>query len=71
MWTGVLNFSGNLSGIVAALATGILIAKTGSYVPGFVVAVVVLLAGLPAYWWIIRDRPEPASQETLYAHENV
>jgi ACS family D-galactonate transporter-like MFS transporter len=71
MWTGVLNFSGNLSGIVAPLATGILIAKTGSYVPGFVVAVVVLLAGLPAYWWIIRDRTEPASQENLYAHENV
>ena len=33
--------------------------------------VVVLLAGLPAYWWIIKDRSEPASKETLYAHENV
>ena len=71
MWTGVLNFSGNLSGIVAPLATGILIAKTGSYVPGFVVAVVILLAGLPAYWWIVKDRKEPALQEGLYARENI
>jgi len=63
MWTGMLNFTGNLSGIAAPLATGILIARTGSYVPGFVVAVLVLLAGLPSYWWIIKDKTGPASRE--------
>lgn len=62
-WTGILNFSGNLSGIVAPLATGLLIARTGSYFPGFVVAVVVLLAGLPAYWWMVQDKAEPAAHE--------
>jgi MFS family permease len=59
MWTGTFNFCGNLSGIVAPLATGVLIARTGSFFPGFVVAVAVLLAGLPAYWWIVKDK-EPA-----------
>jgi MFS transporter, ACS family, D-galactonate transporter len=55
LWTGILNFAGNLSGIVAPVATGLLIARTGSYYPGFAVAVAVLIAGLPAYWWMVRE----------------
>jgi MFS transporter, ACS family, D-galactonate transporter len=58
LWTGILNFAGNLSGIVAPIATGLLIARTGSYYPGFAVAVTLLIAGLPAYWWIVRDKQE-------------
>lgn len=61
LWTGILNFAGNLSGIVAPVVTGLLIAHTGSYYPGFIVAVVVLIAGLPAYWWIVGDRAPTAS----------
>ncbi len=61
LWTGILNFAGNLSGIVAPVVTGLLIARTGSYYPGFIVAVVVLIAGLPAYWFIVRDRAPTAS----------
>ncbi len=53
LWTGILNFAGNLSGIIAPLTTGILIEKTGSYYPGFAVAVTVLIAGLPAYWLLV------------------
>ena len=60
MWAGILNFSGNLSGIMAPLVTGILITRTSSYVPGFVTAVVVLIAGLPAYWLIVGDLNGPA-----------
>jgi MFS family permease len=56
LWSGIQNFAGNLSGIVAPLATGLLIARTGSHYPGFVVAVVVLLTGIPIYWWGVRDR---------------
>ena len=56
LWSGMQNFSGNLSGIVAPLATGLLIARTGSHYPGFVVAVIVLLAGIPIYWWGVGDR---------------
>jgi nitrate/nitrite transporter NarK len=56
LWSGFHNFAGNLSGIVAPLATGLLIARTGSHYAGFVVAVIVLLAGIPIYWWGVRDR---------------
>lgn len=61
LWTGILNFAGNLSGIVAPVVTGLLIARTGSYYPGFLVAVAVLIAGLPAYWWVVGDRAPTAA----------
>jgi ACS family D-galactonate transporter-like MFS transporter len=54
--TGFLNLAGNLSGVIAPLATGFLIADTGSYFPAFVVGVVVLLSALPTYWWIVGSR---------------
>ncbi len=63
MWTGVLNFGGNLSGIAAPLVTGILISRTGSYYPGFVVAVVILIACLPAYWFIVGDAGAPSIED--------
>jgi nitrate/nitrite transporter NarK len=63
LWTGTLNFVGNLAGIMAPLAMGLLIASTGSYFPGLALAVAVLLAGLPAYWWIVTDRNIPRSPE--------
>jgi ACS family D-galactonate transporter-like MFS transporter len=56
MWMGFLNFAGNIPGVVAPIVTGLLIQRTGSYYPGFVVAVVVLLLGLPAYWWMVGER---------------
>jgi nitrate/nitrite transporter NarK len=47
---------GNISGIVAPLVTGILLKRTGSYYPGFVISVVILLAGVPVYWWLVKER---------------
>jgi MFS family permease len=55
IWTGFENFSGNLAGILAPLATGFLIARTGSYSPGFALAALVLVAGLLAYWFIVGE----------------
>jgi MFS family permease len=52
---GLMNFAGNIPGVAAPLVTGILIERTGSYYPGFVVAVVVLLSGLPFYWLVVED----------------
>jgi MFS family permease len=60
-WMGILNFAGNLSGIVAPIVTGLLIARTGSHYPGFVVAVVVLNLGLPAYWWMVQGKRAAAA----------
>lgn len=53
VWTGVENFAGNLAGIVAPFATGALIARTGSYTPGFALGPAVLVVGLAAYWLIV------------------
>ena len=55
VWTGVENFAGNLAGIVAPLAVGFLITSRGSYVPGFQLASIILLAGVLAYWFVVGE----------------
>jgi len=55
IWTGAENFAGNLAGIIAPLAVGLLIRRSGSYVPGFELASIVLLVGLPAYWFVVGE----------------
>jgi MFS transporter, ACS family, D-galactonate transporter len=55
LWTGFENFAGNLAGVLAPLLTGVLISRTGSYAPGFGLAVVVLLAGIFCYWFIVEN----------------
>jgi ACS family D-galactonate transporter-like MFS transporter len=52
---GLFNLAGNLSGVAAPLITGLIIAKTGSYFPAFIVAVAVLLAVLPPYWLMVKS----------------
>jgi MFS family permease len=54
-WMGLMNFAGNIPGVAAPIVTGLLIERTGSYYPGFVVAVAVLVLALPAYWWIVKE----------------
>jgi len=55
VWTGTQNFVGNIAGIIAPLATGLLISWTGSYSPAFFLAVIVLLSGLLSYWFIVGE----------------
>jgi len=62
VWTGFENFAGNIGGIIAPAATGLLIARTGSYLPGFALAAFVLLTGLLAYWFVVgKFEREPGS----------
>jgi MFS transporter, ACS family, D-galactonate transporter len=51
---GVFNLAGNISGVIAPVITGLIIAKTGSYFPAFVVAVTILLSVLPPYWLMVK-----------------
>lgn len=51
---GLFNFSGNVPGIIAPIVTGVLVQRTGSYYPAFVVAVAVLLSVTPFYWRLAR-----------------
>jgi len=53
LWTGFENFAGNVGGIIAPTATGLLIARTGSYLPGFALAAFVLVSGLAGYWLVV------------------
>jgi MFS transporter, ACS family, D-galactonate transporter len=55
VWTGWENFAGNVAGVVAPLATGWLISRTGSYAPGFALAAAILLSGLGSYWFIVGE----------------
>jgi MFS family permease len=64
VWMGILNFSGNLSGVVAPLVTGLVIQHTNSYYPSFVVAVSILLLALPVYWWVLVDNIGPSGKGT-------
>jgi MFS family permease len=66
LWTGIENFIGNLAGVIAPLATGILISRTGSYAPGFALAAIMLVAGLAAYWFIVGELKHP---ETVDLHD--
>ena len=49
LWTGVQNFVGNIGGVLAPAITGLLIARTQSYVAAFFVVAALLLVGIAAY----------------------
>ena len=60
LWTGIYNFVGNLAGILSPIITGVLISRTGSYTPPFVLAAVLIAVGPLAFWLIVREvKPEP------------
>ncbi len=54
-WSGMQNLAGNLGGILAPLLTGILISRTGSYVPGFLLAALLVVVGILPYWLILGE----------------
>lgn len=55
IWTGVQNFTGNLAGVIAPLAVGLLIKSSGSYVPGFTVGAIVLMVGILGYAMVVGE----------------
>jgi len=61
VWTGFENFAGNIGGVIAPLATGLLINKTGSYYPGFALAALLLVSGIFAYWFVVGELKPPSS----------
>ena len=52
-WVGVQNFFGNLAGIVAPYATGLMVDRSGHYGWAFLVAGAVTFAGAAAWGWMI------------------
>jgi ACS family D-galactonate transporter-like MFS transporter len=66
MWMGFGNFIGNIGGVLSPLLTGILISRTGSYVPGFALAPIILVAGLLAFWFVVGDLKPPKTATESY-----
>jgi MFS-type transporter involved in bile tolerance (Atg22 family) len=57
-WTGLQNFIGNLSGIVAPWLTGWIVQRTGQFYWAFVVVTALLLVGTICFTVVIK-RVEP------------
>ncbi len=59
---GVMNLFGNLSSAAAPIATGLIVARTGSFSAAIVTAALILLVGIAAYSFVlgrIEKIPEP------------
>jgi MFS family permease len=59
-WTGLQNFFGNLSGIVAPSLTGWIVQKTGQFYWAFVITTALLVVGTICFTVVVR-RVEPVS----------
>jgi MFS transporter, ACS family, D-galactonate transporter len=53
LWTGVMNCVGNIGGVLAPVITGLVVARTGSYVPAFLTVSAILVVGIAAYTLIV------------------
>jgi MFS transporter, ACS family, D-galactonate transporter len=53
LWTGVMNCVGNIGGVLAPAITGLVVARTGSYVPAFLTVSAILVVGIAAYTLIV------------------
>lgn len=62
VWAGFMNFAGNIGGVIAPLATGFLLTRTGSYSPGFAIGPLLLVAGIFSYWFILGELKPRASR---------
>ena len=62
---GIMNVSNNLMGVVAPIVTGYVLGATHSFAVAFLVAGIVLLAGVAAFVFLLgRIEPLPGPQET-------
>ena len=65
--TGVQNFASNMSGIVAPVVTGRLIAMTGSYEAPMQAILVILATGIAAYIFLVRPKYAPTAAKLVTA----
>ena len=62
---GIMNFSNNMMGVVAPIVTGFVVGLTHSFVDAFLVAGLVLIAGVASFLFLlgrIEPLPEPVTQ---------
>jgi MFS family permease len=64
---GIMNFANNMMGVVAPIVTGFIVGRTRSFVDAFLVAGLVLFAGVAAFVFLlgrIESLPEPAARHS-------
>jgi MFS family permease len=59
-WMGIQNMLGNCAGILAPIATGFIVAATGSFTGAFVLAAILSVLGLVC-WGVVLVRVEPVA----------
>ena len=64
LWVGIMNCAGNIGGVIAPLVTGVVVQRTGSYVPAFLVVSVVLVVGIFAYTVVVPPLETRAPSES-------
>ena len=69
--TGVQNFASNLSGIVAPILTGRLVAMTGSYQAPMQAIALLLLAGILSYVFLVRRKYAPGQSTPRVAQAGI
>ena len=65
--SGIQNCAASMAGIVAPILTGYLLQKTGSYEAPMIAILVVLLAGVLSYLFMIREEYAPKASVALVA----
>jgi MFS family permease len=53
--SGIQNFGGNIAGIIAPWLTGVIVDRTGSFAPAFVLCGFILAGGVLAYWLLMNE----------------
>lgn len=64
---GIMNFSNNMMGVVAPIVTGFIVGRTHSFVDAFLVAGLVLFAGVAAFVFLlgrIEPLPDPTARHS-------
>jgi MFS family permease len=69
-WFGIQNCIGNLAGMTAPLATGMVVDRTGHFASAFVIAAILAVVGILAFGLIVR-RIEPIDWHTAEAERLV
>jgi MFS family permease len=64
LWTGVYNFVGNIAGILSPIITGVLIQRSGSYTPPFILAATLIAVGPLAFWFIVGELEEDSDADS-------
>ena len=54
-WTGMQNAFGNLAGVIAPWATGVIVERTGSFYLAFVTVAIVVVLGAASFVFVIED----------------